>query len=902
MPSLRPALLALAVLLFAGPAAWADEQHEAWIQRWGLTGAAGPIDFDPVQNHLLAQFHGGTVLWDVRRGLALRHYAATGHVVASRFVGENTVLLATPDRLTLHDRASGEVLKTYHVADVLSCVDVSADGRRIAAAGYKGLVTVWDTDAGQRLCSFNVERHVRTLAFAPDHRLLLAGCDDGVGFLCDTEQAVLRHRFLAPTEIRQAAFNHDGTRLVTCGSGEYWHTLRVVVWDVKTACPLQVIPRAAIDAYFVGEQLALTYPDGRRELWPADRHEEPPARKDWPTYSHTPKQRRLVAPNHWVLHVDGEQPAATLIPPILDHQKIELAGAALPPPRDHHPLAFSHDGRWLVTGDSRHDKDLQPTALWDLAAGHLARLLPAGYVAAFHPAGKLLALGTRDEVSLVEIESGKVRRTFKLGPAEGDGNEPGILTDVAISPDGETLLTATGNWYDGDGGSLVLWDLNTGEKLRSYFDHNKAVLQAAFTASGEQIVAALTPGNDGRSGIDELTVLETHSGNRLHSRMFDRYLSFVTLCPTGQHIAANMSPAVGIAFDQQVHLFPVRDFSAPLVTTGQPAAFSHDGGVLANFDPSGKLSYWNTEDGRFLHEHATPISRVRPVLFHPGQLLIAGTVLDDSPPRQRILPGVALQHMATGELAAQLLLWKPNDWLIIDKDGHISGSEGGLARITWREPGTIAVQRDRERTASRIDAANVSESLMKPLPAGRKLVDVLADQPELPDQDSAVEEDPERPWFNSPTPSKEGAIAKLRHAGAQVRIHMFRGATFVHLEKRSVTDELLEQLRWAGAVDRLYLAATGMTDDQLDTVGLLRSVKRMSLWGNPITDRGLRHLSGMWSLEVLDVHDTQVTAAGLNSLALLPNLKTLIVPSHIKRADLAPLLAKLPQLEIVMAD
>lgn len=898
-------VLALAVLFIAGADSQAQDQRERWIQRWGLAEAADPIDFDPARNHLLTRCGRCAVLWDVERGLALRHYTLTGHLVALRFLGDAGVLLASEDRLVLVERESGHAIRTFDLHDVpIHRVAVAADGRWIAVAHASGHVSVWDARTGQPLHRLDAGRRVLALAFSPDGRLLLAGSSDGVGILWDAVQGRVRHRFLAPTQIRLAQFSADGQRIVTAGSGEYWHTPRVVVWDAATARPLQVIPRAVLDAYFVGDHIALILPDGRRELWPADRHEAPPAPEDWPRYPLTPKQQWLVAPNHWVLHINKEEPRAVLAAPAPHTQLMELPAAALTAPLDHHPIAFSRDGRWLLTGGGHYDSVIRPGALWDLASGRLKHLLPPGNLGAFHPDGQLLIWGGHRELSLVEISSGKVRRTLKLEHSNQGTGRAGILTDVAISRDGNSLLSATGNWYDGDGGSLLLWDLNTGEQVRSYFKTDKAVLRAAFTASGQHIIAALTPGDAGSAGIDQLTVLETKSGHPLHSRTFGyRELGTVKLASAGRFLAVNVvSPSTTGQSVPGTYRLDLRDFSGERLAAGQPAAFTPDGQVLALFEQDRLLTYWNVADGRLLHGQSTPLKSSRPVLFHPGQRLIAGVTRDASNSKVPAGGSAGLQLLATGELEAELFRWAPDDWLIATGDGHLSGSEGGLARVTWREPGSTRVYRESERTAARQNKAGVSTSLMASLPAERTLTEVLEELPEPAVEAPAVNCRGGRPWFQDTSPLRRRAIERLRQAGAGLRIDKFRGATFVHLENRAITAELLAQLRFAGAVDRLYLAATGITDEQLDTVGLQRAVKRLSLWHNPITDRGLLELTGLWNLEVLDVHGTHVTAAGVNALQVLPKLQALIIPGQIDLDDLAPLKERHPELEIIRRD
>ncbi len=110
---------------------------------------------------------------------------------------------------------------------------------------------------------------------------------------------------------------------------------------------------------------------------------------------------------------------------------------------DIHDVAFSPDGRLLVSGGSDYI-----AVIWEVSSRKALQKLSLGdgiYSLAFSPDGKILATAGRDRtVILWEVESGK--RLHSLPHADE-------LMAVAFSPDGRLL--ATGG-YDN---TVVIWGI-----------------------------------------------------------------------------------------------------------------------------------------------------------------------------------------------------------------------------------------------------------------------------------------------------------------------------------------------------------------------------------------------------------------------------------------------------------
>lgn len=898
--------LALSLILFSASLARNSSaaEEELFIQQWGLASADRVSDYDPESGHLLTKHQASAVLWDVKTGLALRHYPFNTRNFSARLLQNGRVLLKSSEMVRLLNKQSGEVIRDIDLVKYQYSNDSNIllinDGQPIFVASCgPETIRVWNLETGETLNEFPAEGEISAAKLSPDRQLLLAG-SGSVGILWNLKTGQVQQRFCSPTSIHSIEFNDEGSKFLTLGYGEFWYTPRVIVWETATLLPLLSIPRPALYADFVNDEILLGYPQGNVELWPLDRHEKAPPKEKWPTYRSSKDNRWWVTKNHWRLHVDSKQKTISLHGPLPNSETIEIpTQTSLFAAANHLPLAFSASGRWLLTGKPGFGFPGEPGAIWDLKQGKLKYHLKNIKSGSFNSTEDKVILREND-LKLMDLASGEVVQSLQP--------EKGVFTSSQFSKDGKHMLVSTGDWYDGNEGGILIWNLQTGKIERDYARSSKAVIYSGWNSDESKIVAALTPGNDGSAGIDEITVIDAQSGESLQTRLFpDAAIGVGGVDPPGNLISAisykwirNELPANGSTMQYTTSLLEIDDLEQSRADLPAQHHFLNRNGSIAGYLPHrGKLSFFELEQHKTLYSRATSFSEYSKLLFHPGQLLIACSLRN--PPHEPASYSVGFEQTLTGDLEAELFLfYGSEDWLIKTKSGYVNGSPGGLRRSTRRVPGTLQVSHD----ADFIDAATkpkaVSEVLSQSLPKDLNLKTELQKLPQqdIPKLAPIPRWKPQR--YDELTKRRKEITEKLKAAGAKIKQAQFRGVTYIHLEGRPVTDDLIKKLRWAGGVDRLYLADTGITDQQLDGVGILLNVKRLSLWGNPITDAGLSELTAMWNLEVLDIHDTKVTAAGLNQLQMLPSLKTLIIPASINIDELAPLKNRLPDLKIIL--
>jgi RNA polymerase sigma factor (sigma-70 family) len=143
-------------------------------------------------------------------------------------------------------------------------------------------------------------------------------------------------------------------------------------------------------------------------------------------------------------------------------------------------VAFSPDGKQVLSGGACYGDGDPTVRLWDVATGKELRKLEGHtggvYSLGFLPGGKTaVSGGAEGTIRLWDLETGKELKRL-------EGHE-GTVYGLAVSPDGKSLLTG------GEDATVRLWDLAGGQEVRRFEGHTDKVRAVAFSADGKQALS-----------------------------------------------------------------------------------------------------------------------------------------------------------------------------------------------------------------------------------------------------------------------------------------------------------------------------------------------------------------------------------------------------------------------------
>lgn len=181
-------------------------------------------------------------------------------------------------------------------------------------------------------------------------------------------------------------------------------------------------------------------------------------------------------------------------------------------------------------------------------------------------------------------------------------------SSVAITPDGSTIVSGLNN------GIIKLWDIQTGQLLRSLTGHTESVRAVTVTPDGSKVVSG--------SADKTMKIWDIQTGQLLlSSGGHTREVTAVAVTQDGGKVASGSSDATIRLYDEQTGQF-LRKLMGKNVTS---LAVTPDVNTIVSGAEDGNIRIWDISTGKLLHTLPESDYGVNSVVVTPdGRKIVSG--------------------------------------------------------------------------------------------------------------------------------------------------------------------------------------------------------------------------------------------------------------------------------------
>ncbi len=266
---------------------WNINNKKEEIKTLGHPGFYASIGFSP-SGDLLASIGGGKlVLWDVVSGTKLNSLEAVGRDFA--FSPNGKLATTTTDEVKLWEIRSPEQItelatlpfdEAHKISSWACAVDISQDGKLIAAGYANGSINVWDLKTQKFVKTLKTSLiEMDFLKFSPNTRFMYAGGSEwknhgAQGYIMWEIPSWQRHGEVLRGNIDNLVFSPNGKVCVSANDQSFFGR-GVELWSVENGAPITFLPTQARDAAFSkdGNYLVTGGWDSMVQVWELTSHQ-----------------------------------------------------------------------------------------------------------------------------------------------------------------------------------------------------------------------------------------------------------------------------------------------------------------------------------------------------------------------------------------------------------------------------------------------------------------------------------------------------------------------------------------------------------------------------------------------------------------------------------------------------
>ncbi len=523
-------------------------------------------------------------------------HTAWVHAAAISPDGERVVTVDDAGELRMWSPRDGHTFASMRIAKTaLYAVAFSPDGRELAVAGDDGTIERRDANLTLLATLAHHTGRVWSVAYSPDGKLLASGGEDSHVVLWSLADATPPRELHGHSQrVYSVAFSNDGKRLASGGDDrQLW------LWDVATG---HGALRGEHDAggirvvAFAGDDVVSAGWDHEIRIWKLGTSSS----EVW-TDTHI-VHAAAIAAGGTVLVTGGEMDAIHA----WDLTTHELITSLDAPGGQTSAIAFSRDGRWLVTAGKT------PPIAWDATA--LPRIAGVGHhngigsLAFTADSKQLVSAGTDHTIRLWDVARAAEVRRISTGTVSCSDGVLAIDRDIAAACDDRTLkrwradgtvdVLATDVWLRFTAlmpdhmiaaghlqGKLALIDIATWKVVVERTLHQHQIYGVQF-GGGELVTAGLDDHVHTWRGHDLAPDLDLRVGAD------DGELTAV-LSPDGAQLAAGTQIGSIEVWDVRRSAWRAH-VTVPKAGTIWKLVFSPDGASAYTASNDGVLRVWNT--------------------------------------------------------------------------------------------------------------------------------------------------------------------------------------------------------------------------------------------------------------------------------------------------------------------